>query len=225
MGVKGVCLVKAFMSYQTSDKAVAARIAALLKSMSIDAFMAHEDIDVSHQWRAELLRQLKLADVFIAILSANYLTSAWCVQESGIAAFRELTIIALSTDGTIPPGFLGEFQGIRIDPGAPTLKSLLPGLANRNVVFTIDKLVEKFGHSGSYRTAEDNFVLLEPFLDRASKKQKVSLLTLSAHNSQIFDAGGCHIYLPPIVKTHGKFMRPEDLAKLRQEFSKYNIQL
>jgi hypothetical protein len=217
--------MKAFMSYQTADKAVAARVAALLKSMSVDAFMAHEDIDVSHQWRAELLRQLKLADVFIVVLSANYLTSAWCVQESGIAAFRKLTIIPLSADGTIPPGFLGEFQSIRIDPNNPTLANLLPGLANHDVVFTIDKLVEKFGHSGSYRTAEDNFRLLEPFLDRASKKQKVRLLTLSAHNSQIFDAGGCHTYLPPLVKTHGKFMPPNDLAKLKQEFSKYNIQL
>jgi hypothetical protein len=98
------------MSYQTADKAVAARVGDLLKSLSVDSFMAHEDIEVSHEWRAKILRQLKIADVLIAILSTNYLTSAWCVQESGIAAFRGITIIPLSIDGTIPPGFLDNFR-------------------------------------------------------------------------------------------------------------------
>lgn len=215
--------MRAFLSYQTADKAIAARVATLLTSMDVDAFMAHEDIEVSHQWRAELLRQLKISDIFIPILSASYLTSSWCIQESGIAAFLGLTIIALSTDGTIPPGFLTEFQSTRIDPNTPTLQSLLPGLANRNVTLIIDKLIERFGRSGGYRAAEANFELIQPFLDRASKKQKVQLLTVSAHNSQIYDAGGCHVSLPPLIRTHGRFMNPEDLTKLRRELQKYDV--
>jgi hypothetical protein len=101
----------------------------------------------------------------------------------------------------------------------------LPGLANQNVVFTIDKLVEQFSKSGSYRAAEANFDLIEPFLERASKKQKVKLLTVSAYNPQIYDAGGIHAVLPPLVKTHGTFMEAGDLDKLKTQFRKYNIAL
>jgi len=216
--------MKAFLSYQTNDKATAALINALLKSMSVEAFMAHEDIEVSNQWRRELLRQLKITDVFIPILSGDYHKSAWCLQESGIAVFQNLTIMPLSIDGTTPLGFMSEFQSLRIDPKAPKLENLLPGLAHRDPKFTIDGLVEKIGKSRGYRTAEANFELIQPYLDRASRKQKVRLLTLSAHNDQIYDAGGCHsVYLPPLISSHGKYMEPADLAKLKQELLKYNV--
>jgi hypothetical protein len=191
--------------------------------MAVDAFLAHENIEVSNQWRTELLKQLKIAQIFVALISANYFKSPWCVQESGIAAFRKLTIIPLSIDGTIPQGFISDFQSIKIDPANPSLSALLPGLANHDVVATIDKLIEMFGKSIGYRLAEDNFELLRPFLDRASNKQKTRILTVAAHNEQIYDAGGIHQVLPPIVKTHGQFMQPLDLAKLKQQFSKYNI--
>lgn len=48
----------AFMSYQTEDRGVAAAVAELLKELSIDSFMAHEDIEVSEEWRLSILKQL-----------------------------------------------------------------------------------------------------------------------------------------------------------------------
>jgi hypothetical protein len=131
----------AFMSYQTSEKEIAARVAALLKPLSIDCFMAHEHIDVSHEWRDVILAKLGITDIFVPLLSKAYLTSAWCVQESGIAAFRNLTIVPLSIDGTTPPGFLGSFQSTKIDPNAPALKSIIRGLARHDVAFTLDALI------------------------------------------------------------------------------------
>jgi hypothetical protein len=67
--------------------------------------MAHEHIEVSVEWRAEILRQLGLAVLFVPILSARYYSSIWCKQESGIAAFRGMTIIPLSIDGALSQGF------------------------------------------------------------------------------------------------------------------------
>ena len=46
-----------FMSYQTADKLIAARIAALLARLGYPAFMAHEDIEVSTEWREHILSQ------------------------------------------------------------------------------------------------------------------------------------------------------------------------
>src|SRR2546421_13004860 len=96
--------MRAFMSYQTADREVAARVAGLLTPFDIAAFMAHEHIEVSNEWRQTILKELAEADLFIPILSTRYFDSIWCKQESGIAAFRKLTIIPLSIDGTIPKG-------------------------------------------------------------------------------------------------------------------------
>jgi TIR domain len=213
----------AFMSYQNVDKEVAARVAALLETLSVESFMAHEHIEVSLEWRGVLLDKLEIADIFVAILSKTYLASSWCVQESGIATYRKLAIIPLSIDGSTPPGFLSNFQSIRIDPSSPALKSIIPGLAKHDIAFTLDRLIERFGKSGNYRTSEANFALLQPYLNRASDQQITRLLALSAQNDQIYDAGGSHTALPPLIKSHGHLMQPADLEKLKTELKKYDV--
>ena len=101
----------AFISYQTKDKWVAGKLKKILGEYGIDTFLAHEDINVSEEWRVKILEELTKADIFICILSKNFLQSFWCLQESGIAAFRsDLTVIPISIDGTIPVGFIGNIQ-------------------------------------------------------------------------------------------------------------------
>ncbi len=76
--------------------------------------MAHEHIQVSEEWRLRILKELTVCDIFICILSQAYLASPWCVQESGISAIRDgMTIIPLSLDGTIPPGFISNIQATK----------------------------------------------------------------------------------------------------------------
>ena len=107
----------AFLSYQTAERAIAGRVQALLDGLGVRSFMAHEDIDISEEWRLTILAELQKADLFVPLLSAAYLGSVWCVQESGIAAQRDgLTVIPLSLDGTTPPGFIGHIQSKRVDP-------------------------------------------------------------------------------------------------------------
>ena len=78
----------AFISYQTSDKVIAGRVKNVLLTVRIDSFLAHEDIHVSEEWRLKILEEISKADIFIPLLSKNYHESPWCVQEAGIAAFR-----------------------------------------------------------------------------------------------------------------------------------------
>lgn len=93
--------MQAFLSYQTEDRHVAAKVREFLDSIAVPAFMAHEDINVSHEWHKVILDEISKADIFVAILSEHYLRSQYCMQESGIAIFRNarMTIIPLSTDG------------------------------------------------------------------------------------------------------------------------------
>src|SRR5260370_16212377 len=100
----------AFLSYQTEEKAIAGHVARLLNSLGVATFTAHDDIEVSIEWRGELLKKIGAADLFIPLLSVRYYDSIWCVQELGIAAFRNMTVIPLSLDGSVPKGFMAYIQ-------------------------------------------------------------------------------------------------------------------
>ena len=214
----------AFMSYQTEDRAIAALVSRLLGGLGIQAFMAHEHIEVSMQWREEILHQLGLADLFVPILSRHYYASIWCAQESGIAAFRQITVIPLSTDGSIPQGALNHIQSTRIDANAPAFTSLLPGLALRHVGFLISALIQIIAQSGNYRSAEANFQLILPYLAHATDQQKVDLLNVSQANNQVSNAGLCATqYLPPLMASHGRFLHPHIRAELEQTLARYQF--
>jgi hypothetical protein len=205
----------AFLSYQTNDKAVAGKVQQLLETLAIPSFLAHENIEVSAEWRVELLKKIRETNIFIPILSTSYYRSVWCTQESGIAAFNNMTFIPLSTDGSTPEGFFSQFQSTRINPEAPAITDLLPGLAKHDVSLLIDKIIIIIRWSSNYRKAEENFALILPYLPKAKDIQIVELLKVSTSNEQVCNAGLCaRNYLPPLVKSHGHLMATEDRKKL-----------
>ena len=103
-------MIKAFISYQTTDKVTAGLLKQELSNYNIDGFLAHEDLEVSDEWREEILKNFKKSPLFICLLSQSYLKSDYCIQESGMAVIANKKVIALSLDGTLPPGFLSVFQ-------------------------------------------------------------------------------------------------------------------
>src|SRR5437879_5097284 len=104
MQSRTISQMRVFLSYQTDDRRVAAEVGAFFDEFAVPRFMAHDDIDVSHEWQQVILRELAAADTFVAILSERYLRSHYCLQESGIAVFANKAIIPLRIDTTVPPG-------------------------------------------------------------------------------------------------------------------------
>lgn len=213
----------AFVSYQTDDKAVAAKVKTLLLSVGINAFLAHEDISVSEEWRLKILEEIGRADMFICLLSKSYLQSTWCVQESGIAAFRkDITVVPLSLDGTIPQGFIGNVQSAKIDPTAIYLGDLIPGILKNDIAFGTDMAINMLGRSRSYRGAEENFQLLLPHLSRMTDGQIKRLLEVAATNDQVHHASLCATnYIPPLLKSYGHLLAPETLSYLTGVCARY----
>jgi TIR domain len=216
--------VRAFLSYQTKEKLVAAEIAQILDELGVSSFMAHEDIDVSQEWQDRILDELSSADIFVAVLSQNYLSSSYCLQESGIAVFRsaEITIIPISIDTTISPGFMGYIQSKRAKPGQIDRDLLLNGIAKHDVGFVIDRLIARLSGSGTYRSAENNFRRLSPFLKRATREQNVAILRAALDNNQIAHATLCaRSYLPPILRKYGKDLQDSERQELEQILQNY----
>lgn len=212
----------AFMSYQTADREIAAGVARLLDTLGVRNFMAHEHIEVSLEWRDEILRQIGLADLFIPILSERYYASIWCKQESGIAAFRRMTVIPLSLDGHIPQGFIGHVQSTLLQGGEANYNLLMRGIASRDMAFAINAGINRVLDARSFRQAEYHFETVLPFLHAATDQQVVQLLTVSAQNSQVCHASRCaREYLPPLMQSHGHFLPPDVRQALAEVLAQY----
>jgi len=109
--------LKVFFSYATEDKVLAGKIAKALSERGIDVFLAHEDIEVSEEWREKILTHLKNSDVLIALLTPNYRESVWANQELGYALGKGRKIIPLFVEEVDIRdfGFAETFQGIKVN--------------------------------------------------------------------------------------------------------------
>lgn len=213
----------AFVSYQTADKRVAGRLKNVLAEIEIDSFLAHEDIAVSEEWRLKILEEIGKADIFICILSENYFKSAWCVQESGIAAFRaKLPVIPLSIDGTIPQGFISHLQSVKVDPKSITIDNLLPAFLKHNFSMGIEILTEQVHRSSSFRGAEVNFQMILPHIPKMTDEQITLLLEYAADNNQVHHASRCASeYIPPLLKSHGHLLSRKTRSFLKEVCAQY----
>lgn len=208
----------AFLSYQTKDKKVAGAVREILKNLGVDTFLAHEDISVSAAWQRRIIREIKRCEIFVAILSKQYLSSPYCMQESGIAVFRgNITIIPLAIDKTTTsPGFMQHIQSVRITPRDIDRSVLFDGLIECAPDLVLKKLTDELGRSHSFRDAEANFRALKPYLEHATDSQIVRVLKVSAANGQVWNAHLCREeYLPPLFKSHGKRLDVESRRVLR----------
>jgi len=215
----------AFISYQTADKEIAGRIKEILQRVGIKAFLAHEDIEVSEEWAEKILKEIRKADFCICLLSKNFLESSWCLQESGIAAFRKkMTIIPLSIDGRKPEGFIAKIQSTKIDASNLYIHDLIPGIVKHNFKEGISIIIDIIGKSGSYRGAEANFQMILPYIDKLKDYQIKKLLEHAVSNNQVNDAGLCaREYIPPLLKSHGHLLKEKDRAFLQSVCNKYAL--
>jgi hypothetical protein len=110
-------LKEVFLSYNHKDRALAGKIKKRLEEYGIQAFLAHEDIEVSAEWRAEILRHLDLCSAIMPIVTENFSESEWTSQEVGIAIGKSKPVVSLMFEGSQRlPGFLESYQGMRASP-------------------------------------------------------------------------------------------------------------
>jgi hypothetical protein len=82
--------VRAFISYAHVDRLLAGQAQTVLGEVGISAFLAHEDLEVSDEWRECLLRELAQCQLFVPLLSKHYLSSTWAQQASVDTQIRPL---------------------------------------------------------------------------------------------------------------------------------------
>lgn len=212
-------LIKVFISYSNEDKLVGVGIKKTLTNHGIESFLAHNDIEVSEAWRDRILEELHEADVFIPILSDNFIKSAWCSQEAGIACYRKILIIPISLDTTIPYGFMNHFQGEKIKPRysrhiSPEL-ILGPIIKKFPEIKILDLLINNLENCHNFRNCEASMNGLEPYFDQLNNEQIDRVIDISIRNNQIWDATRCiNYYLPKFIKINKTKIDETKLNKL-----------
>lgn len=110
--------LKVFVSHLSSNRTRMSSLKVGLANWGISAFIAHEDIEASREWRDEVEAGLESMDVLVAVVEPGFKESDWCVQEVGFALGRKIDIIPLRA-GLDPFGFFGKYQGIPIKGKVP----------------------------------------------------------------------------------------------------------
>jgi len=110
--------IKLFVSHLSSNRARMSALKASLSHWGICAFIAHEDIEASREWRDEVEAGLETMEILAAVVEPGFKESDWCTQEVGYALGRKIDIIPLRA-GLDPFGFFGKYQGIPIKGKIP----------------------------------------------------------------------------------------------------------
>lgn len=108
-----------FLSYSHDDRVLAGEIAELLTGRGINVFLAHEDIEISEEWREEIFKHLESCSVLLALLTPNFEKSIWANQEVGYMQGKKGRVIPLIVrKADIKKfGFLEALQGITVKDG------------------------------------------------------------------------------------------------------------
>lgn len=188
----GAGYFRLFISHPSQAKAQAHGLKTELLRYQIACFVAHDDIEPTKEWEAEIESALRTMDALLAILTPNFLPSKWCDQEVGIAVGRGKLVIPLRA-GSDPHGFLGKFQGINgIGQSntqiARTIASALCRNSQSSQRFA-DSLIEQMSNVNTFENAKQTISILEE-VPHLNQLQCARLLSCVDKNGQVSGAWG-----------------------------------
>jgi hypothetical protein len=102
-------MFRLFISHLSTEKVFAAELQEALLQFGISSFVAHNDIEPTLEWQAQIEMALATADSLVALLHPKFHSSNWTDQEIGFAMGRSLPVFAVRL-GQDPYGFIGRFQ-------------------------------------------------------------------------------------------------------------------
>jgi len=159
-------MFRLFITHLSAEKVLAAQLQEALLAYGISGFVAHNDIEPTPDWQAQIKTALATADSLVALLHPTFHASNWTDQEIGFAMGRGLPVFAVRF-GQDPYGFIGRFQGFVGAGKAPdSLAGELFNAYRKNKQSQKrmgEVLMNLFEDSGSYAAAKARVGYLEQF--------------------------------------------------------------
>lgn len=168
----------AFISYSHKDRKYGAEAKAVLGEVGIEAFLAHDDLKVSEEWRERIIEELQRCDIFVPLMSANLLQSSWAPQEVGFIISRSGVAIApISLDGTPPCGFISHVHGrtIKKDVGI-TRELFVDPLARRIPRKMVPSMIQGADEAATFHSGEARMFALSPIFPKLTAEEAQALV-------------------------------------------------
>lgn len=166
-----------FLSHTHPHAGFAGTMRSYLAKYRIDAFVAHDTIAPSEEWRGTIETALLTCHSTAALMTADFRESMWCDQEVGYCLARSVLVLPVMLDAT-PHGFLGKYQAIKVKKGRPAMlvaQDVFRVLAtHKNTRERMaPAVVRRFAKSTSFDSARDGFSLLRRIPKAAWTKELV----------------------------------------------------
>ena len=215
----GDTYIRAFISYSTKEKEYGAQVKRVLENFGIECFLAHEDLEVSEEWKERIFEELLRCDLFITLLSKAFKDSDWAPQEGGVIVGRkDVAIIPLSIDGTMPFGFISHLQGKRIPIEGVTEPLIIPTLTKKIPRKIIPIMISKVAAASSFRSAEAAMKPLVPLFNVLDDQELDVLVGACIHNYEVWDASLCQgEYIPELIRINKSRIDQDKLKALEYQ--------
>lgn len=211
--------MKAFISYSTQEKHIAGQIKSILNELQIDSFLAHDDIEVSQEWKERIVEELKESHFVIPLFSKSFKSSDWGAQEIGLAYSRkDVLFIPLCIDDTTPFGFLAHLQGKHIPDSGPNEAMIIDPIIKGFPRKIIPQLIKRLGGASGFRHAEELMCPLVPHFEIFDEWEITKFTEACIENGQIWSARDCSkIYLPKFLEIHQSQIQDGLFQKLKYQ--------
>lgn len=200
--------MKVFISYSREDKAIAGNLYAQMEEHGIDAFLAHETIEVAADWKQRILHELSVVEAMFVLLSKKCKESGWTGHEVGYFYAKSEhhgPIIPISLDETISYGMFGHIQSQRIPAGAKAvpLELWLSPIVQAFPLHLLPVVINKLAECNWCRTSEAYMRILQPHFSTMVQANLDELMAVAVANSCIYSARECRTdLLPELVQVN-----------------------
>lgn len=193
-----------FLSHISTRKNFVGEVKTELADYGIDAFVAHDDIEPTQEWRDTIELALGTCDALAAFLHPGFHESLWTDQEVGYALATRVKIVPLMF-GLNPHGFMGRFQGAQVASSSPAQVAEAIYTALLKDHRTRDKLetgiVSALADSQNYYQANDRSARLSEV--RSWTPDRLATLERALENGQVAGAWRALPRVEAILRSQG----------------------
>lgn len=202
--------ILAFISYSSKEKEICGKFRSYLSNFcGYQIFTAHDDIPGSSVWEEEIIKAIENCDLFIPLISREFITSDYANQETGIAYYLKKKIIPIKLESVNPYGFINKYQALQYKKNPAgyyyehNINNLAVSIAQIGMSYdsdskfnikAINSIVYAFCNSNSFNTS--NAVISSMIKCKNFSRSQINLIVKAIQlNSQIQGA-----YNLPVLK-------------------------
>jgi nucleoside 2-deoxyribosyltransferase len=199
-------MLRLFVVHLAVHRFFAAELQEALLNFGVSCFVAHNDIEPTQEWQAQIETALATCDALVALLHENFHVSNWTDQEIGFAMGRGVPAFAVRFDQD-PYGFIGRFQAFNGNgkTAAVLARELFDAYRkNKQTQRRMSEvLVGLFEESGSFADAKVRIGYLED-LELWEPSFSTRIRSAAKTNSQVIGSWGVPERVAALVKKWAK---------------------